>query len=130
MWTRLDDCLLDHKKVFDAGDRLGHLDGPAVAFALYVVGLLWSNKQLTDGFLPTAIVRRFPHCARPLKVALALTEAHLWDAVDGGYKIHDFHDFNFTAAAVNERREEDRKRKRVNGMAAGRASGRSRATGK
>jgi hypothetical protein len=119
MWTRLDDALLDHRKIFEAGDRLGSKDGPAVAFALYVVGLLWANKQVSDGFLPTAIVKRFPHVDKPLKVAAALAEAQLWEEVEGGYRIHDFHEFNYSAQQVQERRRIERDRRRRNGSAVG-----------
>ena len=122
VWTKLDDALLDHRKVFDAGDRLGK-DGPALAIGLYVIGLLWANKQLSDGFLPTAVVKRFRHVDRPLAVAAALAEAHLWEEVEGGYRIHDYHEWNYSAEQVNERRKFDRERKRVNGSKGGRKHG-------
>ena len=114
MWTKLDDALLDHRKIFDAGELIGK-NGPALALSLYVVGLMWTNKQLSDGFLPTSVVKHFRHCDKPLDLAQALVDAHLWEAVAGGYKIHDFHEFNFTAAEVNARRKEDRERKRKGG---------------
>lgn len=114
MWSRLDDALLDHRKVFDAGDRIGK-NGPAIALGLYVIGLMWTNKQLSDGFLPLPVVKRFRHCDKPLAMAQALVKAHLWDEVEGGFKIHDFHDMNDSAREVRQRQKEDRERKRKGG---------------
>ena len=112
MWTKLADELLDHRKVFAAGDILGQ-DGPAIALGFYTAALLWSNRQLSDGYLPAAIVRSFPHVRRPIAVAKALVHAGLWEEKNGGYQIHDFHDFNFTAASVRQRRKADLARKQT-----------------
>jgi hypothetical protein len=114
MWSRLDDALIDHRKVFEAGERLGK-NGPAIVLGVYVVGLMWTNRHLSDGFLPRATVRGFMHVEKPLDVARALVEARLWEAVDGGYRVHDFHDFNLHAADVQDKRKRDRERKREGG---------------
>jgi hypothetical protein len=112
MWSRLDDELIDHAKVFAAGKVIGK-NGPAVALGFYTVGLMWANKHLTDGFLPMAVVTSFPHVANPAAVADALVRAGLWDKNGGsGFQIHDFADHNLSAAAVKSKRREDRKRKR------------------
>jgi len=113
MWSRLDDALLDHRKVFEAGDRIGK-NGPAIAIGLYAMGLMWTNKQLSDGYLPAGVVKRFP-VAEPVRFAQALVGARLWEKVKGGYRIHDFHDWNFTAAQIQLQRKEDRERKRKGG---------------
>jgi hypothetical protein len=110
MWAKLDDGFLDHRKVFIAGDAIGK-NGPAIAIGFYSIGLMYANKHLTDGRLPAAVVKQFHHVERPLVVAAALVEAGLWDVVDGGYQIHDFHDHNFSAAQVKSSREWDRRRK-------------------
>lgn len=114
MWSKLDDSLIDHRKVFAAGDLIGR-NGPAIALGLYAIGLMWTNKQLTDGFLPTAVVKRFKHVDKPLVAADALVAAHLWEQVDGGYLVHDFHDHNPAAADVQLKRKADRERKRKGG---------------
>lgn len=114
MWAKLDDALIDHRKVFDAGDVLGR-NGAAIALGLYAVGLMWTNKQLTDGFLPLAVVKRFRHADRPLEVARALVQAELWEEVEGGFNIHDFHDHNPKAEDIQRKRKADRERKRKNG---------------
>lgn len=110
MWARLDDALIDHEKVFTAGDVIGK-NGPAVALGFYAVALMWTNKHLTDGFLSDAVIRSFRHVDNPRSVADALAKAGLFDRHDGGFKIHDFHDFNPSAAAIKKKRKEDRARK-------------------
>lgn len=114
MWARLDDALIDHEKVFAAGERLGK-DGPAVALGFYAVALMWTNKHLSDGFLKDAVIKSFRHVHNPPAVADALAKAGLFDRQDGGYRIHDFHDFNPSAAAIKRKRREDRARKAGNG---------------
>jgi hypothetical protein len=111
MWARLDDALIDHPKIFAAGGGLGK-NGPALALSLYTIGLMWSNKHLTDGHLPMHTVKAFPHLEHPLIVADALIKAGLWSKNGDGFLIHDFDDFNPSAADVKKRRREDRRRKR------------------
>ena len=114
MWSRLDDTFLDHPKIFVAGELIGE-NGAAIAVGMYAVGLMWTNKHLTDGFLPLAVVRKFPHCVRPDSVADALVTAGLWESCTKklvqGFLVHDFADFNLSGAAVRQRRREDRDRK-------------------
>jgi hypothetical protein len=112
MWARLDDELIDHRKIFTAGEALGK-NGAAIALGFYTVGLLWSAKHLTDGHLPASIVRSFPHVERPASVADALVKAGLWEKNGAGYHIHDYEEFNFSAADVKAKRRRDRLRKRA-----------------
>lgn len=113
MWSRLDDELIDHAKLFAAGKVIGK-NGPAIALGFYAVGLMWANKHLTDGFLPMPVVKSFSHVDNPASVADALVKAGLWDKNGGsGFQIHDFTDHNLSAAAVKQKRLEDRKRKRA-----------------
>jgi hypothetical protein len=121
MWARLDDELIDHLKVFAAGKRIG-ANGPAIALGFYAVGLMWANKHLTDGFLPKTTVESFRHVKDPLAVADALVSAGLFDAVAGGFSIHDFKEYNPSAKVIKTKRKEDRLRKqRERAAANGRA---------
>ena len=112
MWSKLDDGLIDHPKVSIAGALLGP-NGVAVAIGFYAVCLMWTNKHLTDGFIPTEVVANFHHVERPLVVADALTKAGLLEPVLGGVRIHDFGDYNATADTIKKKRKEDRDRKRA-----------------
>jgi hypothetical protein len=113
MWARLDDELIDHFKVFVAGEALGK-NGAAIALGFYAIGLMWSNKHLTDGFLPMAVVKHFRHVEHPTSVADALVKAGLWEKNGGsGYQIHDFADHNLRASKVKAKRSRDRQRKQA-----------------
>lgn len=111
MYARLDDELLDHPKIFTAGDLLGD-DGPAIALGLYSVALMWCNRHLTDGHLPIAVVKKWPHVHNPVAVADALVRAGLWEKNGSGFTVHDFGDKNFSAAAVKAKRRKDAAAKR------------------
>lgn len=115
MWTRLDDALLDHRKILIAGRAFGK-NGRAAALGFYAAGLLYSSKHLTDGFLPTAVVQEMGFADRPLEAAKMMVAAGLWEAVRGGFKVHDFHDFNPQASDVHEKRKRDRERKQKGGQ--------------
>jgi hypothetical protein len=115
MFARLDDELIDHWKVAEAGKRLGGKtsSGPAIALAMYAVCLMWTNKHLTDGFIPTATIETFPHFSKPLAVAEALVTARLFEKTEGGFTVHDFDEHNPSARAIKARRKADRIRKQV-----------------
>lgn len=110
MWARLDDELIDHHKVFAAGKRLG-ANGPAIALGMYALSLMWANRHLTDGFLPTSTIEGFRHVDKPLAVADALAQAGLYEKVEGGFKIHDFAEHNPSARVIKAKRKKDRLRK-------------------
>lgn len=110
MWAKLDDGLIDHYKVFVGGKALGD-DGPVLTLGFYSLLLLWSNKHLTDGFIPQTTIESFPHTKRPLVLADALTTATLLDRVEGGFKIHDFRDWNMSSKVIKRKRKADRLRK-------------------
>jgi hypothetical protein len=111
MWARLDDELMDHEKVFAAGELIGK-NGPAIALGVYAVGLMWSNKHLTDGYIPVSILKSFAHVSKPIDVADALVSAGLWERDKGGFRIHGFSDFgNPMASEIKAKRRKDRLRK-------------------
>jgi len=110
MWARLDDALIDHRKVWIAGEAIGK-NGAGLAVGFFAIALMWTSKHLTDGFLPRAVVNGFRHVDDPMRIADALTQAGLFDQVDGGFRIHDFHDYNPSATKVLAKRKADRARK-------------------
>lgn len=88
------------------------------AFRLWVQALLWSQEQLTDGFIPAAMLATLHPRAKSLVTELLRTsmpgKGPLFHAVEGGYRVHDFEDWNDTKADVQARRRfaRDRQAKR------------------
>ncbi len=101
-WVKLDDQFADHPKVLMAGP---------LASWLYVCGLTYCSRLLTDGFIPTAQVRRLADVDNAQELANKLVEVGLWDIVDNGFQIHDYLQYNPTAESIKSRQESDRIRK-------------------
>lgn len=94
-WVKLDDQFPEHPKVLKAG--------PPAAW-LYVCGLAYSSRQLTDGFIPEQAVGRLVDGKQAKALAMKLVEVGLWEAVDGGFNIHDYHDFQPSSDQVRRNR--------------------------
>jgi len=93
-WVKLDDGMPQHPKILAAGP---------VAFALDVAGLCYSNRHQLDGVLPAhTLPVVLPGVADPVAVADRLVEVGRWEQIEGGYRIHDIHDYQFTAEQVRE----------------------------
>lgn len=94
----LDDQIALHRKVVRAGNA---------AFGAWVRMLAHSRAQLTDGVLLDEIARIYATKREIEK----LLEVGLLERVEGGVRIHDFHEHNPTAAQVKAKREADAARK-------------------
>ena len=110
-WVRLDDATPLHPKLLRAG---------AEAAWLWVAGLAYANRHVTDGAIPVeALPALYPGDEWPraklLKLAAKLVEVRLWVASEGGgWRIHDYGEYQAEAMrdAVSERREWEKTRKR------------------
>lgn len=129
-WVRIDDAFNDHPKFALAGP---------LGLAQWVAGLAYCNRNLTDGFIPRAVAKRLidwdgvgwrmwhgdvggaGEDADGLAVSGHLVDAGLWDECDGGYVVHDYHEYQPRADEVRAKRAEARDR-----MAVARANRRSR----
>jgi len=101
-WIRLDDQIAHHPKFTKAG----------LSSWLWVCCLGYSQKFLTDGFIPEAAVSSIAGgIERPKIHVTKLVKIGLLDRVDGGYQVHDYLDFNDSATVVRAKRETDRVRK-------------------
>lgn len=89
-WTKLDDSFPDHPKIMGLSDA---------AFRLYVTGLCYANRQLTDGLVPKA----WPAIKR--KALSELLAAGLWEDAHSFYGIHDFLIYNKPRSEVMAQRE-------------------------
>jgi hypothetical protein len=123
----LDDNLLQHPKILRAAAKLGGQNGGACAVAMYLEGLAYTRHHLTDGFVPTLAIKTSSLVREPLHVATALVAVKLWHRVPNGFRIHDYHDWNKSAAEVKrERRKWRAKKQRQRSSSNGRFSETSR----
>lgn len=114
MWSRLDDGLFDHYKIAAAARQIGGKHARYVALGFFAQALGWCNRHLSDGVVPIAVVDSWGTDARLL--ADAMRRAGLFERHKLGYQIHDFAEYNHTAAQVRKRRA-DRHLQRGNGRA-------------
>jgi len=105
-WVRIHDGAMSHPKIigmFDWHDP----------FHVWVWGLSQSQMHLTDGFVAAVAVPRIGR-----KAAEDLVCRGLWEAIEGGWRIHDFLDWNDDRETIRKRRSQaqtrmERFRKRV-----------------
>ena len=103
-WGRLDDSLYDHPKL----DALGR--NRLSCIGLNILAVSWCNRFLTDGFVPE---NRVVHLGGTRLLAESLVSAGLWERADGGYRIHDFLDYNESREDIQKDRERSRERMRL-----------------
>lgn len=113
-WGRCDDSFYDHRKVRSMPKRIRN-----EAAGLYWRAISLSNRHLSDGLIHdydlALIDARQP-------VLDALVDAGLFERIGSDYLVHDFGDFNKTAAEVLD----DRAKKQAAGRRGGVASGKAR----
>lgn len=80
------------------------------AVGVWVMSMAYCNTYLTDGFVPSEVAYRFAKDNGNLIEELVVMG--LWRPATGGWKFHDWHEWNPTRAEVEERRRRDAARKR------------------
>lgn len=96
-YLRIDDNMPDHPKI------VGLTDG---AFRLYVGGLCYSARHLTDGIIPLSAVPRLSPAFKPRHFD-ELVSRLLWVRLSANswVEIHDFLDWNYSRESVLNRRQ-------------------------
>lgn len=101
-WVRLDDNFADHPKVIGLSDY---------AFRLYIIALCYSNRQLTDGFIPYSMCNAWISIPEN-KPTDELEEVGLWERVSNGFQIRSYTEYQPTRDKVNEKRDAAKERLR------------------
>ena len=96
-YLNLDDNFADHPKV----DALS--DG---AFRLHVAGLVYCARHTTDGVIPAHRVARLTRTYKPQHLT-ELLRCAMWLKHPEGYEVHDYLDWNKSAAWWDERHAKD-----------------------
>lgn len=118
-WAKVDDALHNHPKVdalFERDEREG-----LAAMGLWTLVLSCVSGQLTDGIISRRVVRRLAP-DHGVDFAAVLVREGLWDVIDGGWKIHDYLDWNPSREVALARRDA----RSEAGKRGGKASGESR----
>lgn len=104
-WLKLDDKFMRHPKVQGLSDQ---------AFRLHMAAMGHCAEYTTDGRVKTHVVATLT--AHPDKAPLIkeMVDAGLWEAIIGGWEIHDFLQYNPSAEQIKTRRKDwrDRQEKR------------------
>jgi len=98
-WARFDDGFISHPKVAPRS--------PA-AFRLCVTAIVECSRCLTDGAIARDLPASWPAAPRGRALAAAIAElvmAKLWDVTTSGWTVHDYLDWNPSAAEVRAKRE-------------------------
>lgn len=115
-WFKLDNAFSDHPKLLRAGPHAAHL---------YVVGLAWCSRNVTDGVIPKVQIVRLVNwigCAdydpageidkvvegTPVSandLAEQLVRTNLWIEHEDHYEVHDYLDWQQSAEEITERIE-------------------------
>ena len=90
-WVRIDDQILEHPKFLTLNDA---------GWSLWVRTLVHANRYQTEGVLEAIVVKRLG----TLRTARDLLRRGIWDPLPGGrYLIHDYHDYQLSAAQLAAR---------------------------
>ncbi|MGP4114629.1 hypothetical protein ACTWP5_27435 [Streptomyces sp. 4N509B] len=123
-YVKVHDGLPDHPKIIEAGGEAGWM---------YICGLAYASRQLTDGVIPKRLVPRLTDQSKPEASASALLRVGLWhegvhdcprcpQAGPDEYVIHDYLTHQRSASEVRDITE----KRRAAGQKGGRRSGESR----
>lgn len=134
-WVKIDDHFDEHPKLAAVGP---------LSWGMWLAGIAYCNRNLTDGFIP----RNKAHALCSFEyidtegriwelgracgmsgedidsewVIGTLVDGDLWEQVPGGYRIHDYEDYQPTKAQVLA----ERAKKQAAGRAGGKASAKAR----
>lgn len=101
-YIRLDDHLSENPKIVKAGER---------AELLYVRGLQYCGRQLTDGRIPKDFAHRLLNKGGETEAARLCKEG-LWVDHGDDYAVHDYLEHQRSRAEVEEQRRKSRDRQR------------------
>lgn len=94
---------------------LDMMDSPKIdvlsdsAFRGWQKAIFWSRRQLTDGFIPDGMVKKFFSKKTLGEVTNNHPERPSLFKIEGGYQIHDFDQHQSTKADIEAKREAGRK---------------------
>lgn len=102
-WVKIDDTVTEHPKCVELSPS---------AWTLWLHGLAYCSRNLTDGQIPAAMLPRLSGVSQPRKVAGELVNAGLWHTTDSGWEVHDYLEHQRSAEDVHAERAAAAERQR------------------
>jgi hypothetical protein len=110
-WAKFDDQYYDHSKIVEVGP---------LGMALHTAATCYCARHLTDGFVPAAMLPRLinldgiytmsngvSNAVTNKQITDELTRVGLFEVVPGGFRVHDYLDYNPPAEQVKHERAEN-----------------------
>lgn len=94
-FIKLHDAFPDHPKI--------HQVGPAAAW-LYVCGLCYCSRWLSDGRIPKGAVAQLSAIRQPAAAARKLVDVGMWDDAGDHYLVHDYLEHQSSKAQVEAKK--------------------------
>jgi hypothetical protein len=102
-WIKLHDNFWENPKVLAAGED---------AALLYIQGLSYCSRNLTDGAIPTPALRNLTAKREAKTLARVLVREGLWIETATGWQVHDYLKVQRSREQVEAEREKARERQR------------------
>ena len=102
-WVKVDDLITEHEKCVGLSSD---------AWCLWLHGLTYCSRNLTDGRIPKAMLGRLTALSKPERAAGELVEAGLWLERARWFEVHDYLEHQRSKAQVEADREAAAERQR------------------
>lgn len=96
---QIEDDFFDHPKVLSVSKD---------AKLLSIAAICYAGRMLTDGFIPAGavvVLAAKTGVLNPKSAVAELIAARLWEVAEGGYRSHDYLDYNTSAEKVRAKRD-------------------------
>lgn len=100
-WIKLEDTFPDDPKVIGLPDS---------AFRMYVWGLCYCARHLTDGTIPRSALGLYPDSKRS-RIGSRLVDAGLWERTEDGFEVCNYLRYQRSADQVKTERDQAKQRK-------------------
>lgn len=121
VWFKVDDGLPSHPKVLSIPRGARRV----AAIGTWTLAGAWCSKHPAQGgVIPDGVLDEL---GLPARAAADLAAVGLWLRVEGGYRFHDFHDYNPTAEQVQDLSDKRSAAGRRGGLASGQKRSKSEA---
>jgi hypothetical protein len=98
LYGRVDVLFCENKKIARAG-RWGERVG-----WLHLAGILYAKRNNTDGFIPNSVAEMLTISAKKV-LEMMTNPCELWTRVEGGFRIHDYEEWQETSHEIESKSE-------------------------